>query len=110
MYAVELLEDLLQVLLLHTDARVAHGEVEVVVIVPSLQIDVDGLVGLTVFHRVVHQVEDHVLEVYLVDIDTRVYSFHVDIDLAAGVFHAQGKRVGDGLHHLIEVEMLLLKR
>ena len=60
--AVELLEDLLEVLFLDTLARVANGETEVVLRVPRLQIDVERLVGFGIFDGIVQEVEDDIAE------------------------------------------------
>ena len=66
---VELVEDLLQVLLLDALSCVAYGEVQLVVVVPCMDVDIDGLVGLAILHGIVHQIGDGILEVDLVDID-----------------------------------------
>ena len=67
---VELIEDFPDVFFLDAHACVANGQAEVLVlVVPGAQENVEGLVGLTVFHRVVHQVGDGILEMHLIDID-----------------------------------------
>ena len=66
---VELVEDLLQVLLLDALSGVAYREVQLVVVVPCVDVDIDRLVGLAILHGIVHQIGDGILEVDLVDID-----------------------------------------
>ena len=68
MNTVELVEDLLHILLLNAQACIADAETEMVLLVPSADIEVERLIGLAVFHRVVHQVGDGILEMYLIDI------------------------------------------
>ena len=46
---------------------------------------------------------------HLIDIDRGVDSLNVGIDLAAGMLYTKGERVGDILHHFIQVEFLLLE-
>ena len=110
MHAIELLEHSLQALFLDADARVANREVEVLVVVPRLDVDVERTVGLAVFHGVVEQVVDHVLEVHLIDVHRRVHSLDLRIDFPARVLHAQREVVGDALHHFVQVELLFLER
>ena len=69
MYAVELVENLLQIVFLDAQARIANREEQMVFSVPPLQIDVERLLRLAVFHSVVQQVVDDILEMYLIDID-----------------------------------------
>ena len=69
MYSIELFEDFLQVLLLHTHSRIGDGEVEMLVIIPGLHRDVERLIWLAILHSVVHQVEDDILEMHLIHID-----------------------------------------
>ena len=66
MNSIELVEDLLQALLLHAQARIRDGEIEMLLIVPSLHRDVEWLIWLAILHGVVHQIEDDILEMNLV--------------------------------------------
>ena len=100
---VEFLENLLQVVLLDTDTGVADREVEVVVVIPCLEVDVQRLVGLAILDGVVHQIEEGVLEMNLIDIYCRVYGLDVGIDFSASMLYPQGKRVGHILHSLVKV-------
>ena len=109
MHAVELLKHLLQIFLLDADAGISHGEAEMGIVVPCTQIDIERLLGLAILHGVVHQIEEGVLEVHLIDIDGRVDSLNLGVDFSAGMLYAQGKRVGHVLDHLVEVEVLLLE-
>ena len=67
--AVELVKHLLEALFLNADARIADGEVEVLVVVPGLQVYIYRLVGLAILHGVVDEVVDDILEMYIVDVD-----------------------------------------
>ena len=46
---------------------------------------------------------------HLVYVYRGVYGLYLGVYLAAGVLHAQRERVGYVLHHLVEVELLLLE-
>ena len=100
---VELLENLLQVVLLDTDTGIADREVEVGVVIPRLEVNVQRLVRLAILDGVVHQVKEGVLEMHLIDIYCRVYSLYIGIDFSAGMLYPQGKRVGHILHYLVKV-------
>ena len=109
MHPIEFLEDLLQVFLLHAQAVVAHREVEPLVVVPRLQRHIERLVGLMVFDCIIHQIEDDILEVDLVNVNGGVDRLNVYENLATRMLNAQRERVGYRLHHLVEVEALLLE-
>ena len=109
MYTVELIEDLAEVLFLDALTGVANGEVELVGIVPGMDVDVEGFVLLAVLHSIVHQVGDGILEMHLVDIDSGVNGFYLGVYLASRMLHTQGEGLGYLLHHLVEVELLLLE-
>ena len=87
--AVELVEYLLHVLLFDALSCIADAEAEMLLLVPRADIEVERLVGLTVFHRVIHQVGDGILEMHLIDIDGRIDSLDLGIDLTACMLHAQ---------------------
>ena len=108
--SVELIENLLHVLLLDAQTRVADAEAETLLLIPSTDIEVERLVRLAIFHGVVHQVGDGVLEVYLIDKDGRIDGFYFCIDMSSGVLHSQRERRGDVLQQLVEVEFFFLKR
>ena len=109
MYTIELIEDLLDIVFLDADTRIPYRQVQTVLVVPCLQIDIDGLVGLTVFHCIVEQVVDHVLEVHLIHEDGGIDSTDIGIDLTACMLHTERERVGHALHHFVQVEFLLLE-
>ena len=69
MHAVELFEDFAEVFFLDALTGVADGEIELLLVVPGADIDVEGLVLLAVLHGIVHEVGNGVLEVYLIDED-----------------------------------------
>ena len=104
-----MLENFLQVVFLDTHSVVLDREAQVVVGVPRLDEEVDGLVGLPVFDGVVDKVEDDIGEMHLVDIALRVYRLDIGDDFATGVLHAQREGVGHVLYHLVEVELLFLE-
>ena len=108
-YTVELVEYLAQVLLLDALTGIADTKVQLLVVVPCTDIDIQRLVGLAVLHGIVHQIGDGVLEVNLIDVNGRVYSFYLGVYLASGMLHTQGERLGNLLHHLVQVEFLLLE-
>ena len=64
---------------------------------------------MLVFHGVVEQIVYHVLEVYLVDVESRLDGFYLGVYLASGMLYAQRERVGYVLHHFVQVETLLLE-
>ena len=70
MNTIEFIEDFLHVLALNALSVVGNGEAELVTVVPGSYVDVDGLIGLAVFHSVVHEVGNGVLEVYLINVDS----------------------------------------
>ena len=73
MYAVELVEDFLQVLLLHTQTRIIDREIQMMFIIPCLHRDKQRLFGFTILHGIVHQIENHILEMNLIHIERRAY-------------------------------------
>ena len=109
MYAVELVEYLLQVLLLDAQAVVLNGEVQVLLVVPRLDHQFQRLIWVTVFHRIVQQVVNHVREVHLVNKDSRVNGSDVHQDFSARVLHSERKRVGNVLQQFVQVHVLLLE-
>ena len=62
MYAVELVEYLLQILLLHTQTGIRNREIQMFFIIPGLHRNVKRLVWFAVFHSIVHQIEDDILK------------------------------------------------
>ena len=109
MDAVEFVEDFLYVLFLDALAVVADGEAEVLALVPCADMDIDGLVCLTIFHGIVQQVGDGILEVHLVHEDGRVNGFYLGVDLAACMFYAEIKGCSSLLQKFVEVELFLLE-
>ena len=109
MDTIELVEHFLKVLALDADTCIANGEIERVVIVPRVHVNVERLVLLAIFHSVVEQVVDHVLEMHLVDKDGRVYSFYLRIDMASRVLDAQREGVSNIFNHFVEVKFLFLE-
>ena len=89
MNAVEFIKDLLDILFLDALTGIANGKVEVLVIIPCLDIDVKRFFWLTVFHCVVHQVCNGILEMRLIHIDGRIDSLDIRIDLAPSVLYPQ---------------------
>ena len=59
------------------------------IVVPRFQIDVERLIGFAILHCVIHEVEDDILKVHLVDIDCGVYRTDLSIDFSAGVLNSQ---------------------
>ena len=109
-HAIELVEDFPHVFAPHALSVVGDGETELIVLVPGANMDVYGLVGLSILHGVVHQVGNGILEVHLVHIDGRIYGFYLGVNLAAGVLHTQGERAGCLFKQFIDVEFLLFER
>ena len=110
MHSVELVEDLLHVLLLDAQTSITDAEAETLLLVPGTDIKIERLVWLAILYSVVHQVGDGILEVYLVDEDSRIHSLDLRIDMASSMFHSQRECRGDVLQQLVEVEFLLLER
>ena len=108
-HAIELIEYLLHVLLLDALPRIANAQVQLLAIVPRVDIDVEWFVLLTILHGIIHQVGDGILEVYLIDKDGRFDSFYLRVNLTTGMFHTKVERLGYILHHLVQVEFLLLE-
>ena len=79
------------------------------VVVPCAKINIEWLIHLAIFHGVVHEVEDDILEVHLIDIHRRVDSLNLGIYLTASMLHSERERLCSILHHLVEVEFLLLE-
>ena len=69
MHTIELIEDFLDVLLLDALSGITDAEQQSVVFVPRADIDIEWLVGLAIFHGIVHQIGDGILEMHLIDID-----------------------------------------
>ena len=85
---VELIKDLLDVFFLDAHAGIADGQAEVfVLVVPGAQVNVERLIGFAVFHRIVHQIGDGILEMHLIDVDSGVDGFYLRIDLAASMLY-----------------------
>ena len=109
MYAVELVEDLLQVLLLHTQTRIIDGEIQMMFIIPCLHRDKQRLFRFTILHGIVHQIEDHILKMHLIHIERGVYRLDIHVYLSTRMLYAEGERVGCILNYLVQVELLLLE-
>ena len=106
---IELIEDLLDVLFLDAQTRVADGEAEMVFVVPRADIDVERLLGLTVLHGIVHQVGDGILEVHLIDKDGRIDGFDLRKDMSTRMLYAERETGGHRFQQFIEVELLFLE-
>ena len=85
--SIELVEDFLHVLLLDTQTGVTDAEEETFFLVPGTDIEVERLIGFTVFHRVIHQIGDGVLEMHLIDIDGRINGLNLGKDLTTGMLY-----------------------
>ena len=109
MHSVELVEDLLHVLLLDAQTCITDAEAETLLLVPGTDIKIERLIWLAILHSVVHQVGDSILEVYLVDEDSRIHSLDLRIDMTSSMFHSQRECRGNVLQQLVEVEFLLLE-
>ena len=66
---IELFKDLLEIFFLYTDTCVSDRQVKKVIIIPSLHIYVERTIGTAVFNSIIHQIEDCILEMHLIDID-----------------------------------------
>ena len=109
MYTIELVEYLLQVFLLHTQAGIRNREIQMLFIIPGLHRNVKRLVWLTVFHGIIHQIEDNILEMHLVNIESRIDGFDIGIDLSTCMLHAEREGIGNILNHLVQIEFFLLE-
>ena len=89
MNAIELVEYLLQVLLLHSHARIVDGQIEMMFIIPCLHRDEQRLIRLAILHGIVHQIEDYILEMPLVDEEGGIYRLDIHINLAARMLHTE---------------------
>ena len=69
MYTVELIENLFQILTLDTLTGVTNGETQVVVGIPRFQVYVKRFFLFTVFHSIIQQIVDYILEMNLIHID-----------------------------------------
>ena len=69
MHAVELLKNFFDILALDALSVVAYGEVQTVVIVSCADEDIDRLFGFAVFHGIIHQVGNGILEMEFIHID-----------------------------------------
>ena len=69
MYAIELVEYLLDIFFLDALTVILDAEAQMLAFVPSANVDVDRLIGLAIFHRVIQQVGDGIGEVHLVNED-----------------------------------------
>ena len=103
MHSVELLEDLLHVLLLDALPRIADAEAETFLLVPGTDIEIERLVWFAILHGIVHEVGNGILEVDLIDEDSRVDSLYFRIDMTTRMLHSQRERRGDVLQQLVEV-------
>ena len=109
MNTVELIKDFLQILFLHTQTSVCDGEIQMLVIVLRLHRNIKRLTRLAILHSIVHQIEDDILEMYLINIDRGIHRLNIGIYLSARMLHTQQERMSYILHHLIKVECLLLE-
>ena len=109
MYTIELVEYLLQVFLLHTQAGIRNREIQMLFIIPGLHRDVKRFVRLTVFHSIVHQIEDDILEMHLVNIESRIDGFDIGIDLTTCMLNAEREGISNILNHLVQIEFFLLE-
>ena len=85
MYAIELVEHLLKIVLLKSKTRIANREIQMLVVVPCAQVDVHRLVGLAILYGIVEQVVNYVLEMHLVYVYCRVDSLDLRINLTSSM-------------------------
>ena len=109
MYTIELIEYLLQVLLLDALTRIADREVEFLFIIPGTDIDVERFLLLAILHGIVHEVGNGILEMYLIDEDSRIDGLNLRINLTTRMLYTQGEGLGNLLYHFVQVELLLLE-
>ena len=109
MYTIELIEYLLQVLLLDALTRIADREVEFLLIIPGTDVDVERFLLLAILDGIVHEVGNSILEMYLIDEDSRIDGLNLRINLTTRMLYTQGEGLGNLLYHFVQVELLLLE-
>ena len=78
-------------------------------IIPCLHRDKQRLFGFTILHGIVHQIENHILEMHLIHIERRVYRLDIHVYLSTRMLYAEGERVSCVLYDFVQVELLLLE-
>ena len=103
-YAVELLEYLLQVFAFDADAVVLDADAQLSGFVPGADGEFELSVGAFVLHGIVHQVEDDVGEVHLVDEDDGVFGFQAGDDLSSVLLDFEGEGMDDAGDEFVGVD------
>ena len=104
-YTVELFEYLLQVVALDADAVVLQRDAEPVGLVPGRYGEFQLCVLTAVFHGVVHEVEDDVGQVHLVDHHVGTLGAQVGDDLSAVLLDLQREGVDDARDEFVHVDL-----
>ena len=91
MNTIELIEDFLQILLLHTQSGISYREIKMFFIIPGFHRNVEWLIRFAIFHRIIHQIEDYILEMYLIYIEPRINRFNIGIYLTPRMLNTECK-------------------
>ena len=59
------------------------------IVVPRLHRDIERLTWFAILHSIIHQIEDYILEMYLIYIDRGIHCLDIGIHLSARMLYTQ---------------------
>ncbi len=106
MYTVEAIEYLLEVITLDTNSVISDGDHEFAGLIPGADLEMQRNIGPLILDGVVHEVEDDVGEVHLIDHAKRILSLELGIDGAADILDFEFEGVDYAVDEFIDIHLL----
>ena len=106
MYTVEAVEYLLEVITLDSDTVISDGDHEFAGFIPGADFKMQWNIGPLILDGIVHEVEDDVSEVHLIDHAERILGLKLGIDGSADILYLELKGVDYSVDELIDIHLL----
>ena len=108
MYAVEAIEYFLEVITLDSDSVISDRDHKFAGFVPSTDFEVQWNIGPLILDGVVHEVEDYVCEVHIINHAEGILSLELSIDSSTDILDLKFERIDYAIDEFIDIHLLKL--